>query len=128
MTIRLLLADDHQAYRAYLRTLLERQPGMAVLAEAADGAAGVALALELLPDVTILDVDMPGLDGIAAARQILAARPQARVLMLSMQGDPLLVAAAARAGARAFVRKDSPLSELVAAIRAVADGREYFGP
>jgi DNA-binding NarL/FixJ family response regulator len=126
MGIRILLADDHQILREGLRSLLERQEGMEVCAEAENGRDAVRLARELSPDVAVLDVVMPELNGIEAARQILEHLPRTKVIGLSMHSRRQHIAAMLQAGARAYVLKDSAFDELVRAIEAVTQGQAYL--
>src|SRR5512141_108507 len=97
---RILLADDHTIMRAGLRLLLERQPDMVVVGEAEDGHRAVSMAQELSPDVVVMDIAMPVLNGIEAARQIMAKRPQTAIVVLSMHSDESYVLRALKAGAR----------------------------
>ena len=124
--IRILLADDHTVVRDGLRALLEKQPDMAVVAEAADGRDSIRLAEEQSPDVVIMDIAMPNLNGIEATRRILAANPRTAVLMLSMHQDESYVLRSLKAGARGYLLKDSLRSEVIDAIRAVVRGRSFL--
>lgn len=126
MPISILLADDHTIVRDGLRALLERQSDMAVVAEAADGRQCVQLAGELSPDVVMMDVAMPQMNGIEAARRILNDRPQTAILMLSMHQDESYVLRSLKAGAKGYMLKDSPREDVLAAIRTVATGRSYL--
>jgi len=126
MPINILLADDHTIVRDGLRALLERQPDMAVVAEAADGRECVQLAAELAPDVVMMDVAMPQMNGIEAARRILNDRPQTAILMLSMHQDESYVLRSLKAGAKGYLLKDSPREDVLAAIRTVATGRSFL--
>lgn len=126
--IRILLADDHTVVRKGLRMLLEGQPGFSVIADAADGREAVALAEKHTPDVVVMDVAMPSLNGIEAARQILAKVPQTAVVFLSMHSDEGYVLKALKAGARAYLLKDSAEYDLINAIRAVNEGKAFFSP
>ena len=126
--IRILLADDHTVIRSGLRVLLERQPGFRVIAEAADGRETVELANAQVPDVLVVDVAMPKLNGIDAVRQITAKHPEIAVVVLSMHSDEGYVLRALKAGARAYLLKDSPEGDLISAIRAVHDGKAFFSP
>ncbi len=125
--IRILLADDHLVIRGGLRLVLEREPGLTVVGEAADGREAIRLAQELSPDVAVLDVAMPNLNGIEAARQITAASSCA-VVMLSMHSDESYVLRALNAGARGYLLKDSPEQDLLAAVKAVNEGKAFFSP
>jgi DNA-binding NarL/FixJ family response regulator len=128
VTVRILLADDHLVVRAGLRALVASLPGLSVVGEAADGAAAVREAQLLKPDVVLMDVRMPGLDGVEATRQITAKVPGTAVLMLTMFEDDATVYTAMQAGARGYLLKDVEQDELVAAVRAVAAGQVIFGP
>jgi DNA-binding NarL/FixJ family response regulator len=124
--IRILLADDHTIVRDGLRALLERQPDMEVVAEAADGRECVAMAARHRPDVAIMDVAMPDMNGIEAARRVLAENPKTSVVMLSMHRDESYVLRSLKAGARGYLLKDSPRDDVLAAVRAVAEGRSWL--
>lgn len=126
--IRILLADDHTVMRNGLRLLLERQPNLVVIGEASDGRETVRLAESLLPDVVIMDVAMPNLNGIEAARQIVGANPDIAIVILSMHSDESYVIRALKAGARAYLLKDSAEGDLIAAIRAITEGKSFFSP
>lgn len=126
--MRILLADDHTLVRAGLRLLIEREPDMVVAAEAGDGKQAIQLASELAPEVAVIDVAMPGLNGIEAASKILRLSPETAIAMLSMHSDEGYVLRCLGAGARGYVLKDSAESDLIAAIRAVAGGRAFFSP
>lgn len=126
--IRILLADDHTVMRSGLRVLLERQEGFRVIAEASDGRETVELALQHGPDVAVIDVAMPRLNGIDAAREIIAKRPEIAVVILSMHSDEGYVLRALKAGARGYLLKDSPEADLIGAIKAVDEGKAFFSP
>jgi two-component system, NarL family, response regulator NreC len=126
--IRILLADDHNVIREGLRGLLERQPDFEVVAEAGDGREAVALAKEFLPDVAIIDVAMPGLNGIEATSAIVGSGSHTSVIILSMHCDESYVLRALKAGARAYLLKDSLKGELIAAVRGVVLGHSHFSP
>jgi two-component system response regulator NreC len=126
--IRILLADDHTVVRKGLRLLLESVPEFQVIADAANGREAVALAEEHTPDVIVMDVAMPILNGIEAARQITAKLPQTAVVFLSMHGDESYVLRALRAGARAYLLKDSAEYDLIQAVKAVSEGKAFFSP
>lgn len=128
MTIRILLADDHAVMRDGLRALLDAAPGLRVVGDAADGHAAVQQALHLRPDVALLDIAMPGLNGIDAARQILEACPDTQVIILSMHNAAEYVFRALQAGARGYLLKDSAGAAVVEAVRAVHGGRRYLSP
>lgn len=127
-TIRILLADDHTVMRAGLRLLLERESDFAVVAEAEDGRRTVDLADAEKPNVVVMDVAMPLLNGIEATRQIVAKHPQIAVVILSMHSDESYVMRALKAGARAYLLKDSAEADLIRAIRAVSEGKSFFSP
>jgi two-component system response regulator NreC len=126
--IRVLLADDHIIMRKGLRLLLERQPNITVVGEASDGRECVELAQAEKPDVVIMDLAMPNLNGIEAARQIVMQNPEIAVAVLSMHSDESYVIRALKAGARAYLLKDSAESDLIGAIKALSDGKSFFSP
>ena len=126
--VRILLADDHNILRDGMRLLLERQPGFAVVGEAADGRGIVELAREHHPDVVVMDIAMPNMNGIEATRRIIEKQPDTGVVILSMHYDESYVIRSLKAGARAYLLKDALKTELIAAIRAVAEGRSFFSP
>jgi DNA-binding NarL/FixJ family response regulator len=126
MPIRILLADDHAVVRDGVRALLEKQPDMEVVAEAADGREAARLADECLPDVVVMDIGMPNLNGIDATRRILAAHPRSAVVILSMHQDESYVLRSLKAGAKGYLLKDSLRSDVLEAIRAVAQGRSFL--
>lgn len=128
MSIRIVLADDHQIVRDGLRSLLESQPDMEVVAEADNGRTTVQLARELRPDVVVMDVGMPELNGIEATRQITGALPGVKVIALSMHSDRRYVEGMLAAGASGYVLKDSAFEELAGAIATVVAGRTYLCP
>ncbi|MDE3167209.1 MAG: response regulator transcription factor [Acidobacteriota bacterium] len=127
-TIRILLADDHTVVRKGLRLLLEGQPGFEVVGDAADGRAAVTLAEETSPDVVVMDIAMPALNGIEAARQISAKVPSAAVVFLSMHSDESYVLKALKSGARGYLLKDSAEEDLINAVVAVSEGKAFFSP
>jgi DNA-binding NarL/FixJ family response regulator len=126
MPIRILLADDHAVVRDGVRALLEKQADMAVVAEAADGREAAELAAEHLPDVVVMDIGMPYLNGIDATRRILTANPHTAVVILSMHQDESYVLRSLKAGAMAYLLKDSLRSDILEAIRAVVQGRSFL--
>jgi two-component system, NarL family, response regulator NreC len=126
--IRILIADDHALIRGGLRTLLSHEPSFQVVAEAASGQEAVEAAERERPHVAILDIGMPGLNGIEAARRISAAVPNVRLVMLTVYSDEGYLLNALRAGARGYVLKSSAESEIVDAVRAVSEGKAFFSP
>ena len=116
--VRIVLADDHTVMRNGLRLLLERQPNLQVVGEAADGRQAVALSEKAHPDVVIMDIGMLNLNGIEATRQIVSHNPRTAVAILSMHSDESYVIRALKAGARAYLLKDSAEADLLAAVRA----------
>jgi DNA-binding NarL/FixJ family response regulator len=128
MAIRILLADDHKIVRQGLRTLLQKEPDMEVVAEAEDGRASLKLAQQFSPQVVIMDVGMPDLNGIEATRQVLADSPGIKVIALSMHSDRRFVVNMLKAGASGYLLKDSAFEELAAAIRAVMANKTYLSP
>ena len=126
--IRILLADDHALVRQGFRMILEAQPDMEIVGQAGNGREAVELASKLHPDVTVMDVAMPELNGIEATRRITTVSPRTRVLALSMHKDSMYVREILRAGARGYLLKDSGDADLVAAVRAVAKGDGYISP
>jgi two-component system response regulator NreC len=128
MSIRLLLVDDHKIMREGLRALISNEPDLTVVGEASDGRDAVALANECKPDVILMDVAMPDLNGVEATRQVLATLPGCRVVALSIHRDRRFVTHMMRAGASAYVLKGCSFEELVRAIRAAAEGHVYLAP
>jgi DNA-binding NarL/FixJ family response regulator len=126
MPIRILLADDHAIVRDGVRALLEKQTDMSVVAEAADGREAADLAGELQPDVVVMDIGMPTLNGIDATKRILTANPHLGVVILSMHQDESYVLRSLKAGAKGYLLKDSLRSDVLEAIRAVAQGRSFL--
>ena len=128
MGYRILLADDHKILRQGLRTLLEQEKDIHVVGEADNGRTSVKLAGELAPDVVIMDVAMPDLNGIDATRRITESEPRTRVLALSMHSDGRYVKGMLQAGARGYILKDCAAEELTRAIRAVMADQVYVSP
>ncbi|MBI4933470.1 MAG: response regulator transcription factor [Actinobacteria bacterium] len=126
--IRLVIADDHPVYRDGLARLLSAIGGFDVVGVAADGAEAVEIAASLAPDVVVMDIRMPNLDGIEATRRITAASPSTGVVVLSMFEEDELVFAAVRAGARGYLLKDADDDEIAAVLRGIARGEAIFGP
>jgi two-component system response regulator NreC len=126
--IRILLADDHALVRHGFRMILAAQPDMEIAGEAGNGREAVELAQKLKPDVVVMDVTMPELNGIEATRRLIELSPRTRVLALSMHKDNVYVREILRAGARGYLLKDSADADLLAAVRAVAKGEGYLSP
>jgi DNA-binding NarL/FixJ family response regulator len=126
--LRVLLADDHGIVRRGMRALLETEPGVTVVGEAADGLDALRMAEELRPDLLILDIGMPRLNGIDVAARAQKLQPQPRVIMLSMHADESYVLRSLDAGARAYLLKDATDEDLLPALRAVARGMRFFSP
>ena len=126
--IRILLADDHAVVRQGFKLILASQPDMEIVGEAGNGSEAVAMAEQLRPDVAVIDVAMPELNGIEATRRMGEATPRTRVLALSMHKDSVYVREILRAGARGYLLKDQIASDLIAAVRAVARGEGYISP
>ncbi len=128
MTTRVMLADDHKIMREGLKALLEKQPDLEVAAEAENGLDAVRLAKKLMPHIVIMDIGMPGLNGIEATRRITADLPSTKVIALSMHSDKRFVIEMLKAGVSAYLLKDSASEELVSAIRTVLAGKPYLSP
>jgi DNA-binding NarL/FixJ family response regulator len=128
MSVRVLIADDQQLVRAGFRMILGTQPDIEVIGEATDGAQAIAITAELKPDVVLMDIQMPGIDGIEATRRILSREPATRVLMLTTFDLDEYVYDALRAGASGFLLKDVPPHQLAAAVRTVGDGDALLSP
>jgi DNA-binding NarL/FixJ family response regulator len=126
--IRILLADDHTVVRDGLRVLLERQPGFEIAGEASDGIEAVRLAEESNPDVVLMDIAMPLLNGIEATRRIAAKCSRTAVIILSMHYDESYIIRSLKAGARGYLVKDSAKMDLINGIRAVHEGRSFLSP
>jgi two-component system response regulator NreC len=126
--LRILLADDHTVVRQGLRKVLEERPEWQVVAEAGDGRAAVRLAEQHRPDVAVVDVAMPLLNGIEATRQIAKRAPQTKVLVLSMYSDEAYVTQMLKAGATGYLLKDSADVDLLQAVQAVSQGKSFFSP
>ena len=126
--IRILLGDDHTVVRQGLRKILETQADWEVVAETSDGRDAVTRAIELQPDVVVLDIGMPLLNGIEATRQIVRRLPNAGVLVLSMHSDESFITRALQAGARGYLLKDSADTDLINGVAAVAAGKSFFSP
>lgn len=126
--LRILLADDHTVVRHGFRMIITAEPDMEVVAEAANGREAVEQAAGLRPDIAVIDVTMPELNGIEATRRIAEVSPRTRVLALSMHKDAVYVREILRAGAKGYLLKDSMASDLLAAIRSLARGEGYLSP
>jgi two-component system response regulator NreC len=126
--IRILLADDHVVMRNGLRLLLERQPDLEVIGEAADGREAVDMAGAGKPNVVVMDIAMPRINGVEATRQIVMKNPETSVVILSMHSDESYVLRSLKAGAQAYLLKDSAESDLISAIYAVTSGKSFFSP
>jgi len=128
MGTRILLADDHTMLRHGLKRSFQQEKDMEVIAEAADGRSAVRLAKELAPDVVVMDISMPDLNGVEATRSITEGNPHVRVVALSMHATNKYIAEMFRAGARAYVLKDCEFDELALAVRTVMSGKTYVSP
>jgi two-component system, NarL family, response regulator NreC len=126
--LRILLADDHIVMRTGLRALLERQPNLEVVGESENGRETVELVASLGPDVVVMDVAMPVLNGIEATKTIVTQRPATAVVILSMHADESYVMRALKAGARGYLLKDSAAADLISAIQAVSQNKSFFSP
>jgi DNA-binding NarL/FixJ family response regulator len=128
MSIKILLVDDHRLMRYGLRSLISHTPDMEIVAEAENGRVAVELARELSPDVIIMDIEMPDLNGIEATRHIVTESPEIKVIVLSMHSDRQVIAEMLKAGAKAYLLKDSEPDELVKAIQTVVANKTYLCP
>ena len=128
MDLTVLIADDHAIFREGLRGLLEREPGMTVVGEATNGIEAVQRARELRPDVIIMDISMPVMNGIEATRKIVAEQGDTKVLALSMESDRRFIVEVLESGATGYILKDAFFDELATAIRTVVTGEKYLGP
>jgi DNA-binding NarL/FixJ family response regulator len=126
--LRIVVADDHPLYRRGLAALLDAQPGWRVVAQADTGRSAVAAAAELVPDVVVMDLHMPELDGVQATRQVITNGPSVAVLILTMFDDDDSVFTAMRAGARGYLLKGADQAEIVRAVTAIGSGEAIFGP
>lgn len=126
MTTRVLICDDHTLVRDAIRGLLEQQPDIEVVAEAADGADALELAATLAPDVVVIDIGMRGMSGIEATRALAASAPEVKVLAVSMHTEREFVAEMLKAGARGYLVKDDALEDVLTAVRTVAEGGTYL--
>ena len=128
MTIKVLLADDHKIVRDGLRSLLEKDDDLKVVGEAPNGQVAVELAHELIPDIVVMDIGMPVMNGIEATERIIEDQPGAKIIGLSMHSDRRFVSSMLEAGACGYLLKDCAFDELVDAIHAVLSGQVYLGP
>ncbi len=126
--LRILLADDHTIVRQGIRKILEDQPDWEVVAEAGDGREAVRLALDLKPDIALLDIGMPLLNGIEATSQIARRQPHVKVVILSMHPDEAYITRALQSGAKGYLLKDSADDDLIRAITLVSQGKSFFSP
>jgi DNA-binding NarL/FixJ family response regulator len=126
--LRVLIADDHPLFRTGMRALLTATPGTEVVGEATTGQEGIELAAALQPDVILMDLQMPGINGIEATRQILHTSPHIRILVVTLFEDDASIFSALRAGARGYILKDAQEEETLRAIRAVGSGEAIFSP
>lgn len=126
--LRILIGDDHTLFRQGLRKILEERSDWEVVAEAADGRQAIQQALDVRPDVVVLDIGMPLLNGIEAARQMFRRLPDLRILILSMHSEEAYVVQALQAGAHGYMLKDSAAVELIRAISALTAGKSFFSP
>jgi DNA-binding NarL/FixJ family response regulator len=126
--LRILLADDHETVRAGLKLIISAQPDMEIISEVGDGRAAVARAQELLPDLVVMDISMPHLNGLKATEKLKAICPQVKILALTRHTDDAYLQQLLRAGASGYVLKQSPPAELLHAIRAIASGGKYLDP
>ena len=128
MNFRVLIADDHGIVRQGLRALLEKSPDVSVVGEASDGREAVRLADELRPNIVVMDIAMPMLNGVDATSQILSRDPEIKVIILSMHSDESYILRALSAGAKGYLLKDSAEGDILPAVQTVAKGRPYFSP
>jgi len=128
MSIRIIIADNHKIVLSGLRSLIEKEPDFEVIAEADNGRTAVRLSLELVPDLVVMDIAMPELNGIEATRQIIATHPGTKVIALSMHADKRYVMEMLKAGASGYLLKDNAYEELARAIHTVVGNRTYLSP
>lgn len=127
-TIHLMLVDDHEVVRAGLKSFLESQPGIEVVAEASEGEQAIRLAGEVHPDIAVMDITMPGLDGLEATRRLKEIYPECQVLALTVHQDKQYFFEMLAAGATGYITKQAAAQELLAAVRSIADGSVYLQP
>lgn len=127
-SVRVVVADDHTILRKGLKLLLEREPDFKVIGEASDGREAVEQTERLKPDIVIMDIGMPNLNGIEATRRIQSSQPGVAVIILSVHSDEAYILRALKAGARGYLLKDSAEADLIQAVRAVGAGKAYFSP
>lgn len=125
--IRLMIADDHKLFREGIKALLAVTDDFEIVGEAEDGETAIKQCLELQPDIVLMDINMPGLNGIQSTRQILEKQPQTRIIMLTMLEDDASIFHAMQAGARGYLLKGADPAEVLSVIRAVAEGQALFG-
>lgn len=128
MTTRIVIVDDHQIFRQGLKVLFEQEPDMEVVGEAEDGRRAMTMIGELVPDIVVMDVKMPDLDGIEASRQILSELPDVKIIALSIYSDRRFVTDMLKSGAHGYLLKDSAFEELIQAIRLVISNKTYLSP
>ncbi|MBI5382302.1 MAG: response regulator transcription factor [Opitutae bacterium] len=126
--VRIALVDDHRIVRDGLRALIEKQPDLTVVGDAADGHSALAQLSEWTPDLVVMDIHMPGCDGIEVSRQILAVRPAVKIIVLSAEADPTYVEQALHVGIAGYLLKENAGDELILAIRAILSGQVYLCP
>jgi DNA-binding NarL/FixJ family response regulator len=128
LKIRVLLADDQTILRKGIRSLFENKAGYEIVGEAVDGHEAVALAKQLLPDIIMMDITMPGLNGLEATQRIIAENPEIKVIVLSVHSDKRFIEKTVAAGAMGYLRKDCEFDELLSAISTVLSGKRYVSP
>ena len=128
MKIKILIADDHKILRTGMRSMIEKEPDLEVVGEAENGITAVQMACDLNPDVVIMDIAMPGINGVDATREILSKAPEIKVLALSTYSEKQFIFAMLKAGALGYLVKDCAFEELVSAVRSVAENKIYIAP
>lgn len=126
--IRLFIADDHPIFRQGLRQIIEREPGLKVIGEAGDGSTALERIVALRPDVAILDIDMPQMDGFSVARALLSQQPAVHIIFLTIHGEEEFFNEALALGAKGYILKDSAITDIVSSIRVVIAGQHYISP